>query len=166
MTADVQIVEVHDKETVTVDKTVIEIVAVSEQGPPGIQGPVGPAGNTIQFTYPAASPLSGHVMAAVTTSRTLEPASNDNPAHAQRIAGMTVGAADAGAPGTVQLTGEFEEPSWSWTPDQPIYLGQAGRLTQIPPKAPEAVFSLVVGVALAPTRIFLGLQFPIFLTQE
>lgn len=166
MSVEVQIVQVEEKETVVVDGTVFEVVSVGEQGPPGPPGPVGPPSDTIQVKYPAATALSGHIMTAVTTSRTLEPASNDNPAHALRLVGMTVGAADSGAPGTVQTFGEFEEPSWSWTPDQPVYLGKNGRLTQEPPAAPDAVFSLVVGVALAPTRIFLAPNFPIFLTQE
>lgn len=54
------------------------------------------------------------------------------PEDADRLAGVSLGAGAVGATVDVVVKGLVEEGSWSWIPDQPIFIGPAGVLTQIP----------------------------------
>lgn len=111
----------------------------------------------------AAAALSGHRAVVPTAGGSVEYADKTNSAHAHLRPGITTGAALTGAPVTVVMRGEITEPTWSWTPLAPIYLGLTGLLTQTAPTAPGAAFLLEVGVALSATSILVDPQFPISL---
>ena len=51
------------------------------------------------------------------------------------------------------------EPSWSWQPHKPIWLGANGTITQTPA---DDVNLLEVGIALSATSILIRIQSPIF----
>lgn len=146
---------------------VASVVSVGVQGPPGPRGadgapgPTGPSGATV--TYAASQDLSGHRLVRLNDGQTLSYASALNLQDANFVVGMTLNAALAGDPVDVLLVGEVEEPSWGWTPNQPIYLGADGYMTQVP--APGSVFSLVVGFPISPTKAFISIREPIILTQ-
>ncbi len=76
------------------------------------------------------------------------------------VLGVTLGAALAGDPVNVAVSGEVTEPSWAWAEDMQIFLGVDGALTQT---IPTSGALLVVGVATAPTTILVGVKFPIIL---
>lgn len=61
---------------------------------------------------------------------------------------------------TVQTYGPMEEPSWTWTPDAPIFVGLAGALTQT---RPTSGFVLEIATALSATMIFIDPKPPIVL---
>lgn len=141
------------------DVRVAEIGIPGPPGPPGIEGPSG----ALAFNYPAAYPISGHRAVMLNAAGELVYASAGVLANADRVLGVTLNAAAAGDVVKVQRSGEVTEPSWSWSPDSPIYLGLDGVLTQTPPAPPGSRFSLVIGVPLSPTTVFLNVGFPIVL---
>ena len=141
-----------DKNPVEVAPRVVH-VDVSHGGVPGPDASVA--------VKTCATAISGHAAVIVNSSGQLEYASNSLPSHSYRYLGITEGAAVSGATAKVRSFGELTEPSWSWTPDLPVYLGVGGGLTQTPPSAPA--FSLVVGFPATPTTLLIQRRDPIVL---
>lgn len=71
-----------------------------------------------------------------------------------RVIGITQHAAMSGQAVTVQETGLMVEPTWNWTLG-PVYAGDNGILTQIPP---SNGWVREVGVAVAPQRIVVSMR--------
>lgn len=61
----------------------------------------------------------------------------------------------------LQRAGDVTEPSWSWTPEAPVFLGSNGQLTQAPPDD-SAAFTLCVGFAATTTTLVLRFEAPIY----
>ncbi|QEL64793.1 hypothetical protein OTERR_13170 [Oryzomicrobium terrae] len=140
---------------------VISLIASAEQGPPGPPGLAGlPGGSSL--TYPAGTALGGHRMVLLDATGSAVYADATDPSHALKVLGMTVGAAVAGYPVDIQTGGEITEPTWSWDVSLPVFLGANGLLTQVVPAAPSA-FSLVVGIPLSPTTLYVSLREPILI---
>lgn len=74
--------------------------------------------------------------------------------------GISTGAAEADAALVVQTAGEMSEPGWSWAPGAPVYLGDAGVMTQT---APTTGHLVQIGVATATNRLLLNISEPITL---
>lgn len=134
------------------------VVAAGAQGPQGIPGESSSLINAL-----AAVNLSGHRGVVLDSFGQALYADNNTVAHANKFAGITQGAVVAGSNATVQRQGEITEPSWAWTPDQPVYLGANGILTQTMPVPASAKFSLIIGVAQTATKIYLNPMPPIFI---
>jgi hypothetical protein len=149
-------------EAVTERIDIIEAAGQGVPGPRGLQGEQGPPGGTLQ-QYPAGAILSGHRVVTLDSNGDLKYATCTDAAHAGRVIGITTHAADAGAPCSVQTFSTMNESSWSWTPDQPVFLGADGALVSAPP--PDAAFVMVVGFAISPTVLFISLREPILLTD-
>lgn len=113
-------------------------------------------------TYVAGETLGGDRLVYIDSSGQAKYASNDVLSNTNIVLGITVGAASIGTNVEIQLEGEYEEPSWSWTLEQPIFLGNNGLLTQTQPTAPA--FSLVIGFPITSTKILLRFNNPIVLT--
>lgn len=94
-----------------------------------------------------------YVAIALENSGTEIPADVANSAHVSRVVGIKV------ANGDLVTTGIIENTGWSWTANDVIYVGTAttppgtNNLTTLA-SAPGAFFSIPVGVALGPTKIF------------
>ena len=74
--------------------------------------------------------------------------------------GLTTHSALNGAPVTVAVRGEVQDPSWSWTPG-PVLLGLDGHLTQTqPPGIPTLV---VIATAITADTIIIRIDSPIAL---
>jgi hypothetical protein len=58
-----------------------------------------------------------------------------------------------GAEVTVVTFGEFEETSWNWDKDKPIWLSSSGAITQ---SFPASGFALVLGQVISATKIFIN----------
>lgn len=130
------------------------ITTPAEQGPPGPQGPVGPAGS-VYMTYIAGITLSGHKAVQIDGTGAAVYVDSGTVADAGRVLGITINAALLGAAVGVQATGEIDEVSWSWVPGQPVYVGANGSLTQTPP---ATGFIQAVGMAVAPTKLVVGIR--------
>lgn len=131
------------------------------QGPSGPPGPPGPPGGA-GAAYTAAAVVSGHQAVALDSAGQAFYASAGTLSHALRVAGVSLNAAAIGEEVTVLAAGLVDHGGWTWTPDQPVYLGLNGALVQSVPVG--AVFALVVGKALSATRLLVALQPPIVLT--
>lgn len=76
------------------------------------------------------------------------------------IVGMTINAADTDDPVGVVVAGPVTEPSWSWTPGEPLFAAANGLMTQTPPTTGTL---LQVGVATSETSIFVKIGDPTIL---
>lgn len=147
---------------VIIENTASQVITVGEQGPAGPAGPAGPSGaSTIAAVASVA--LGGHRIVLFNASEELIYADNTTSAHAHRVLGMTTGAASQGQSASVIRQGDLTEPTWNWTPDNPVFLGANGQVTQTPPTAPVAAFSLVVGFPVSATRMYVSIRDPITL---
>lgn len=127
----------------------------------GLRGPKGPPGEPGQAGGAAFQRLAGETISAL---RVVYEASGlvyvldyRDAAHIDLLVGITMTAADGGAPIAIQRAGEISDSGWAWTPGR-VYLGVAGQLTQTPP---ETGYSVLIGSAVSATRILLNLQDPI-----
>lgn len=144
---------------VITSETVTELLEVAEQGVPGPQGEAGQAGTSF-LTYPALGPISGHRAVHLTPESTVIYADGGSVGTAFSVLGISMNAAASGDPVNVQFMGEMIEPSWNWEVSRPIFCGVDGVLTQT---QPSEGFSLVIGVAISPTKIIVGVKSPIIL---
>lgn len=138
------------------------VVSVGHAGRPGGQGIPGPAGG-ITAVFTATAAIGGHRVLTMTPAGELAYASADDLSAAGRIVGISLNAAAAGSEVSVQRSGEVSEPSWNLDTELPVYLGVNGLLTQTPPESPT-VFSLIVGFPMTPTKLFVSIREPIYLT--
>jgi len=129
-------------------------------GQRGVDGAPGVAGGVVvQCT--AGEALGGHRAVVLNAAAAAVYASNTVPEHLHKVLGLTTGAVILGAEATVQTGGEMTEPTWAWTLDAPIFLGENGLLTQT---EPTTGFSLVVAFPVTATKIFIKLREPLALT--
>ena len=145
----------------------IDLVSIL-RGPKGDRGPQGQTGapgasGDVSFVYPAAAPVSGHRVVTLNAQGKAIYASAAIAAHANRILGVTTNAASADSDLNVKKFGELVEPSWNWQLDKPVYLDADGFLTQTPPEAPGAKFSVVVGFPVSAATLFISIGIPITL---
>lgn len=136
-------------------------IASGKQGPAGIQGPIGPSGGSA-LSAVAGEPLGGQRVVYMAPSGLAFYASNQTAAHGLIALGVTLGAAILGSPVDILRAGDIVEPSWSWTLDEPVYLGNNGLLTQVPPVGP-AVFQRIIGFPIASDRLYISFREPIYL---
>lgn len=87
-------------------------------------------------------------------------ASNADASAGHCVQGMTTHAAALGEPVELQESGRFTDPSWNWTPNEPIWLGANGVPTQTPPSSPD--FTLPVAFAVSATTLDVRILTPIF----
>ena len=137
-----------------------ETTLVIGQGPSGPPGPPGPVGGS-GASYVAAASVGGHLALAERADGSVSYASCAVADDALRVVGVSLGAAAAGDLVTVQASGSVQHSGWAWAPDAPVFLGLDGALVQTLPAG--AAFSLVIGWAVAPDRVLVGLQPPIVL---
>jgi len=105
----------------------------------------------------AGTNLNGHRAIAAVNGAGVH-ADKTNPAHRGLTRGISTGAVVEDDIARLQTYGPMREPSWSWTPGLPIYVGSAGALTQT---APTSGWLQQIAVADSPTQIFIDLQ-PVF----
>ena len=146
-----------DYQTVIIVEDAIQIVEAMLQGP---TGPQGPAGSAQAVNYVAATNISGHQAFVLDASGQATPADTSTPGH-QYVEAITYTAAVAGASLQGVKDGQIEHLGWTFTPNQPVYLGLLGSITQTVPEG--AVFVKVLGTAVSATRINLDFQPAIFL---
>lgn len=146
--------------TAIVVKPENRVVELGIPGPKGPQGPPGPAGGTL-IEKEAAQALGGHRIVRSTGADTCDYADNRYFEQGDDVLGLTLGAAAAGGTVFIVNGSEVEEPSWAWTPLEPLYLGTDGLMTQTPP-GPEAAFTLVLGFATSATSAMIRTETPIY----
>jgi hypothetical protein len=140
----------------------VKVVAPGPQGAAGPAGPAGPSGDGVVNKI-AAQILSGHRMVRSINATEADYASADEESHGDDVLGMTFGAAIEGANVVVITDDEVTEPSWNWTPLEPLFLGINGLITQVAPNEGGGLaFSLVVGFATSATTARIRVETPIY----
>ncbi len=134
---------------VTTTQTVINTAVVGYTGP---QGPKGDNG-TPNITLTAGADLSGHTP-VYCIAGVVYPMSHDQIGHVNRCIGITTGAALTGQDIIVNPGGELTG-YVGLTPNEPIYVGLNGVLTQLPP---ATGFIQQIGVALTATSLNVQIQ--------
>jgi len=124
----------------TLDNTEV-FLTYGEQGIPGVNGV---SGNTASLV--AGANLGGN--RAIIDAATY--ADNTNVTHANRVIGITQGAASIGANVTVQVSGELS--GFSGLSLGPVYLSTNGTLTQT---IPTTGILQQLGIAINPTTIII-----------
>lgn len=147
--------DVHVLETG--ESELLEVAAQGPPGPQGIQGDIGPPGETT-LTLTASAAIGGHRAVILNPSGQAMYADNTDLLHVGRVAGLTLNAALPGTELVVVDNIMVTEPGWSWTPYAPIYLSTLGQITQTPPMSG---FLQVIGIALSATSAFIRLREPI-----
>jgi hypothetical protein len=102
--------------------------------------------------------MSGHRVVTTTDDGLVRYAQPQDGAHGPLW--LTLSAATAGTVVPVATFGLVDEPSWSWTPGQPLYLAADGVLSAA---APTLGILARLAVAVTPTRIFIDPAAPIAL---
>ena len=80
-------------------------------------------------------------------------AAHADPANAGAVVGISKNAAAAGDLVGIATQGTLTEPTWTWTPGQPVFFIADGLLTQT---VPTTVAVMPIGTALTPTSIFIN----------
>ena len=106
-----------------------------------MQGPAGPAGDS----YTSLNTVAGADL-VLYTAVTISVVPGNTP-----FLGIVTAPALTGSIATIQQTGYVTNPSWSWTPMQPVYANTDGTLTQTRPTGTGIV---VVGYASSPTKLY------------
>jgi hypothetical protein len=101
----------------------------------------------------AGAVLSGHRLVSYDATARMVYADSTT---AENVVGLSLNAAAVNGAVTVALSeSEITHAGWSWTPQQPLFLGANGNLSQT---APASGFSVRVGEAITATRIFLRIE--------
>lgn len=150
--------------TVTIDSIVVlneaetDIIQLNAAGPQGIPGTSGTTTTKI-----AGTAIGGHRAVILDAAGLAHYADNQTLSHRDSVYGITLNAAGSGSEIQIEIpTGGITEPSWNWTPQQPIWLGANGTLTQTVPSSP-AVFRRIIAFATTATQIVVGFREPITL---
>lgn len=135
--------------------TIISTGMQGPEGPPGAPGATLLGGATISF--PVSANISQYQVVAV-ISGVAEIADSSNMTFCNTVAGVCIAGSVAGAVCQIQYTGQLENTSWTWVPNQPIFLGTLGVLTQTPP---SVGFSQQIAIPLSATTILISIANPI-----
>lgn len=135
-------------------------VTLADIGQPGPAGPSGDTSSVMSAT--TAEPISGHFIVTIKNSGLMDYASANNASDTHRPLAMTTGAWAGAVPATATLFGPITEPSWSWTPGLPIWLGDSGLPTQNLPV--DAAFQRQVAEVVNSTSIIFSPSIAIVLT--
>ncbi len=133
------------------------VVTRGVPGARGLQGVPGPAGGATLIPV-GAVPLSGHSAVALGADGNLAPADCTLAAHRGAVLGVVANAYTAGDDAVVSNNIPLEHAGWNWLAG-PVLVGAGGQLVQSLP--PGALFSQIVGRAVAPTRVLIDVQPPI-----
>lgn len=114
--------------------------------------------DSVAMTAVAGEAVGGHRAVVIDAAGLAWYADRATADNMNRIAGITQGAAALGGLLTITSKGRLPEPSWSWTPFLPIFLGHNGLLTQTPP---TDGFQIVLGTALDATTMFVSPSSPL-----
>lgn len=161
---DITIVSVPPPD-ITVVSTSPSLVTVVSAGV-GLQGAPGTTAastDSVVFSYQAAQALGGHRVVFLNTAGKVDYASNNSLGCMHKVVGLTQQAANINDLLVIKNKGTLVEPSWSFNPDLPVFLGTNGLLTQAPPSSP-ALFSMIIGFPVSATELFIDIKSPILLT--
>jgi len=126
--------------------------------PPGPAGPPGSPGSPGTSTIEEITAIEDLPAFSVIIA-TGKIADSSDTTHQGRVIGITLGSILSGAVGQFVSEGTVENPAWSWTPGDILFLNE----TSISITPPAIGFSQQVAVAETSTSIFFDLEAPVLL---
>lgn len=138
----------------------LAVIKSGTQGQKGEKGDPGTGSATALENFTGTT-IGGHRMVAVdplTGGMVL--ADCMNASHADLTIGMTEGAVENGASGSVILAGEIEEPSWNLAIGASLWLGSNGMLVIYSALPSSRLFDRHFAVAISQTKIVLNNEPP------
>lgn len=109
-------------------------------------------GNIIRRT--AGQNLSGHrVISAASDGKAIY--ADVNTVTTSAIIGISLNAASLNDAVNIQTSGMLQHTGWSFTPQEPVFAGLNGQLTQTPP---NAAYSAEIGVALSTDTLIINIH--------
>lgn len=148
--------EVSDQRTTEAVARQTNIVSVGSPGPQGVPGPTGSSAY-VRLAGPGG--IGGHRLVRSIGSGAVGYVSASNVDHGDDTEGLSLNAAAEGADVTIQTAGPVAFAGWAWTPQQPVFAGDDGLLTQTPP---TTGFVQIVGHAEDATTLFLRIESPVY----
>jgi hypothetical protein len=133
----------------------------------GLLLPIGDAGG--QSQVPLTLLTAGATIAAydllALDGAAVEPASSLNSAHFYGVTGFAKGPASSGGAVEVAVSGEvIENPAWSWTPGQLLWVSETdGASATSAIGATTPVFYQIVGLALTATKVLVWIEEPVLI---
>ena len=119
-----------------------------EQGRPGEQGIMGPAGTPNEYIATAHN-MDGFCVVVINAAGLVEYANKNNTADTNRIIGVTTQGALSGNEIEIRTGGELSNSFWNWDLLLPVYLDASGTISQTPSV-------IQVGVVITPTSILVN----------
>lgn len=137
--------------------TIVDTVVYNSVISSGSQGPQGVPGASFLYTYvTAAESIGGNRVVSTNSSGQLVYANS----FSTHVLGISTASCTSGEVCEVQTSDMMTEPSWSFTVNMPVFAGDNGMLTQVPP----TIGTLhTLGYAITPTKLFIDKQPPITL---
>ena len=135
------------------------------QGPAGPQGPIGPEGSDAisdtRLAVIANETIEAfRIVRAVNATEVLKGTSVSGFIEARAL-GITTEAIANGASGAVKFFGVIEDPSFSYTAGDPLFLTTDGQITDV--YSSLTVYNTTIGHGLGAGAIFIDLQEPVLL---
>lgn len=109
--------------------------------------------------FPASAPLSALRVVTISNGE-LVYADSSNVSHAYSVLGLLLQSTSTGQQVRALTDGPVMDAAWAWSPLLPVWLGNAGYLTQT---APTSGFQLQVATAVTPISLDFEIQEPIIL---
>lgn len=150
--------------TIVVKENIVDIISIGIQGPvgpagqtgsTGPAGPIGPAGDGSLIYVTAGQILGGHRVVLLNSIGQAVYPNRSIPADADLVIGLTTTSAVQGGSVGVITAGEVIESSWAWIYGVPIWLGDNGLLTQIPP---VTGWKQLIATVKSPTIIVMSIR--------
>lgn len=89
-------------------------------------------------------------------------ADSNNPAHRGKVCGIATDAATTGFNCDVQPEGTIQNPAWTWTPGDPIFI-RGTQLSNLAPTPAESKWSQKIGTAIKTDTILIEISDPVLL---
>lgn len=148
-------VEVESVESDVTFENGAPVILVATPGPPGVAG----QSERLTLERTTSYALSGQRAVTTDDAGALVYASSGDLDHLSRPVWLTTGAWGPAVVATLTAEGQVTEPSWSWTPGEPIWLGINGVLTQTIP--PGSLFIRELAEVIDPQSIVFRPESPI-----
>lgn len=113
----------------------------------------------VSNNYEAAEPISAAKVVSLDNTGKIVLADIDISSTVFSVLGISRQAITLGAIDFVVISGEFEDASFSLTPNLPVFLGNSGNLIQNPDQTKP--YLITIGTAITTTKILLNIEKPI-----
>lgn len=144
------------------DLATIDSIASWEAAPGGlVTVEIKPQATSLQKTYTTGEDISALQVVRLDASELVFKATSDTIYSDSKAIGISLTSATTGNDASVLMFGILEDNIFSYTPNEPLFVGLNGVITDIPPSQPTNSFSTQIGHGLGAGSIFVSIREPI-----